>query len=97
MGSIVRRCTGSFFRPDLRNAQTTMVAVQVPPGDHAAIAFAGSQEHFELNAFKPVMIHNLMLVTALNRNVGYDKPKTAHQKDIARRESRTRLFDGGRV
>jgi fumarate hydratase class II len=66
-------------------------------GDHAAIAFAGSQEHFELNAFKPVMIHNLMLVTALNRNVGYDKPKTAHQKDIARRESRTRLFDGERV
>jgi fumarate hydratase, class II len=37
----------------------TMVAVQVP-GNHAAIAFAGSQGNFELNVFKPVMIHNFL-------------------------------------
>ncbi len=85
-----------------------MVCVQVT-GNDAAIAFAGSQGNFELNVYKPVMIHNvlesialvsdaavsfrskcveglqidrarietllrqsLMLVTALNRTIGYD-------------------------
>jgi fumarate hydratase, class II len=94
----------------------TMVAVQVH-GNNAAIAFAGSQGNFELNVFKPVLIHNflhsvtliadachgfvdymvrgitlnrakidayvrdsLMLVTALNPRIGYDKAaKIAHQ------------------
>jgi fumarate hydratase, class II len=37
----------------------TMVAVQVY-GNDAAIAFAASQGNFELNVFKPVMIHNLL-------------------------------------
>jgi len=37
----------------------TMVAVQVM-GNDAAIGFAGSQGHFELNVFKPVIIHNLL-------------------------------------
>ena len=37
----------------------TMVAVQVM-GNDAAIGFAGSQGQFELNVFKPVMIHNLL-------------------------------------
>ncbi len=37
----------------------TMVAVQVM-GNDAAIGFAGSQGNFELNVFKPVMIHNLL-------------------------------------
>ncbi len=87
----------------------TMIAVQVH-GNNAAIAFAGSQGNFELNVFKPVIIHNflhsvtllndachgfvdyliegitldrariasyvtnsLMLVTALNPTIGYDK------------------------
>jgi fumarate hydratase class II len=87
----------------------TMVAVQVF-GNDAAVAFAGSQGNFELNVYKPVMIHNvldslelladscdsfrtlcvdglepdrdrieqhlsnsLMLVTALNTHIGYDK------------------------
>jgi fumarate hydratase, class II len=86
----------------------TMVCVQVM-GNDAAIGFAGSQGNFELNVFKPVMIHNLlhsvrllsdacrsftdhmvvgivpdraqiqayverslMLVTALNPQIGYD-------------------------
>jgi fumarate hydratase, class II len=37
----------------------TMVAAQVM-GNDAAIAFAGSQGNFELNVFKPVIIHNLL-------------------------------------
>jgi len=87
----------------------TMVVCQVY-GNDATIAFAASQGNFELNVFKPVMIHNLlesvrlltdgcdsfrvhcaagiepnlrrieqlvadslMLVTALNPHIGYDK------------------------
>ncbi len=87
----------------------TMVAVQVY-GNDAAVAFAGSQGNFQLNVFKPVMLHNvlesaglladgcdafndhcavgiepareriahnvansLMLVTALNPHIGYEK------------------------
>ncbi len=109
----------------------TMVAVQVF-GNDAAIGFAGSQGNFELNVFKPVLIHNflhsvrllhdacrgfvdyciagielnrdqidthlknsLMLVTALNPHIGYDKAakiaKCAHQQGISLRESATRL------
>ncbi|MCC7013517.1 MAG: class II fumarate hydratase [Planctomycetes bacterium] len=105
----------------------TMVCVQVF-GNDAAITFAGSQGNFELNVFKPVMIHNvlesarlladacdsfrenciagleldtarvdelmkksLMLVTALNRHIGYDNAakvaKNAHKKGITLRES----------
>jgi fumarate hydratase class II len=87
----------------------TMVAVQVFGNDHA-VAFAGSQGNFQLNVFKPVILHNvlesivllsdscrafneycargiepniarmrehldnsLMLVTALNPHIGYEK------------------------
>ncbi|ODU10256.1 MAG: fumarate hydratase, class II [Rubrivivax sp. SCN 71-131] len=90
----------------------TMVCVQVF-GNDAATAFAGSQGNFQLNVYKPVMLHNvlesidllgdacasfdihcargiepnrpvierhladnLMLVTALNRHIGYDKAAT---------------------
>jgi fumarate hydratase class II len=104
-----------------------MVCVQVF-GNDTAVTFAGSQGNFELNVFKPVMIHNflhsirllhdashgfveyciagialnrdqideylkesLMLVTALNPHIGYDKAaqvaKNAHQKGISLRES----------
>jgi fumarate hydratase, class II len=109
----------------------TMVAVQVY-GNHAAIAFAGSQGNFELNVFKPVMIYNfmhsvrlltdtckmfvefcvtgmeanlkriheyvensLMLVTALNQHIGYDKAaklaKTAHHEGTSLREANRKL------
>ncbi|MCU1264177.1 MAG: fumC [Acidobacteria bacterium] len=109
----------------------TMVAVQVF-GNDAAITFAGSQGNFELNVFKPVMIHNLlhsirllrdashgfveyclkgielnreqidkdvrdslMLVTALNPHIGYDKAaqvaKNAHKKKISLKESAVAL------
>ncbi|HEU4770397.1 MAG TPA: class II fumarate hydratase, partial [Pyrinomonadaceae bacterium] len=105
----------------------TMVAAQVF-GNDLATSFGGSQGHFELNVFKPVMIHNflhsvrllhdatrsfvefcidgiqinrkqidehvknsLMLVTALNPHIGYDKAaqvaKNAHHKNISLRES----------
>jgi len=37
----------------------TMACVQVM-GNDAAISFAGSQGNFELNVFKPVMIHNFL-------------------------------------
>lgn len=37
----------------------TMVAIQVM-GNDTAIGFAGSQGNFELNVFKPLMIHNLL-------------------------------------
>src|ERR1043166_5944713 len=101
----------------------TMVAVQVF-GNDLATSFGGSQGNFELNVFKPVMIHNflhsvrllhdatrsfvefcisgieinrtkidehlkhsLMLVTALNPHIGYDKAaqvaKNANKKNIS--------------
>jgi len=109
----------------------TMVSVQVF-GNDVAITMAGSQGHFELNVYKPVMIHNLlhsirlihdachgfvefcingielnrdqidhylknslMLVTALNPHIGYDKAakiaKHAHQKKISLREAAVEL------
>ncbi len=37
----------------------TMVCAQVM-GNHVAVTIAGSNGHFELNVFKPVMIHNLL-------------------------------------
>lgn len=94
----------------------TMVCVQVY-GNDAATAFAGSQGNFQLNVFKPVMVHNvlesiellgdactaftdhcalgiepnleqighnleknLMLVTALNRHIGYDNAAAIAKK-----------------
>ncbi|CAH1133395.1 unnamed protein product [Ceutorhynchus assimilis] len=97
----------------------TMVAAQVM-GNHVAVSVGGSNGHFELNVFKPMMCANvlrsirligdscksftkncvngieadkeridkllhesLMLVTALNPHIGYDKAaqiaKTAHK------------------
>ena len=60
----------------------TMVCVKVI-GNHTGITLAGSHGHFELNVFKPLIAHNillsieildnsLMLVTALVPKVGYD-------------------------
>jgi len=37
----------------------TMVCTQIM-GNHTTITIAGSQGHFELNVFKPVMIYNLL-------------------------------------
>merc|ERR1712121_489897 len=97
----------------------TMVAAQIM-GNHVAVTVGGSNGHFELNLFKPMMVANvlrsirligdscvaftdncvngivanieeinrllyesLMLVTALNPHIGYDKAakiaKTAHK------------------
>ncbi len=105
----------------------TMVCCQVM-GNHTAITVGGSQGNFELNVFKPMMIHNLlhsvrilsdsmrafrtkcvegiepnkgmiknhlenslMLVTALNNHIGYDKAakiaKKAHEEGTTLREA----------
>ena len=101
----------------------TMVCTQVF-GNDAAVAFADSQGNFQLNAFKPVIVHNvlesitlladagtgfnhfcvadmepdrrriadhlqdnLMLVTALNNHIGYDK--AAAVAKLADREGKT--------
>ncbi len=105
----------------------TMVCVQVF-GNDAAVAFAGTQGNFQLNVYKPVMVHNvlesmsligdaclafdehcarglepnreriaellsrnLMLVTALNPHIGYDKAaaiaKRAHREGLTLREA----------
>ena len=105
----------------------TMVAVQVF-GNDAAVAFGGSQGNFQLNVFKPVMLHNLlesvallsdgclafdigcaqgiepdekriaqnvanslMLVTALNPHIGYEKSAQialkAHREETGLREA----------
>lgn len=37
----------------------TMVCTQVM-GNHTTVTFAGSQGHFELNVFKPVMVYNVL-------------------------------------
>jgi len=42
----------------------TMVAVQVF-GNDAAVAFAGSQGNFQLNVYKPVILHNVLESIAL--------------------------------
>lgn len=104
-----------------------MVCVQVM-GNDTAITFAGSQGHFELNVYKPLMIHNLlhsirilsdavlsfdahclqgiaanrekiqdhlqnslMLVTALNQHIGYDRAaqvaKKAYQENKTLKEA----------
>jgi fumarate hydratase class II len=109
----------------------TMVCCQVM-GNHTAITVGGSQGNFELNVYKPMMIHNLlhsiklltdacrsmrencveglepvkenitshlenslMLVTALNNHIGYDKAakiaKNAHEKGLTLRESALQL------
>lgn len=105
----------------------TMVCCQVM-GNHTAITIGGSQGNFELNVFKPMMIHNLlhscriltdsmrafrekcvsglepnlnmigdhlenslMLVTALNNHIGYDKAakiaKKAHSEGKTLRDA----------
>ncbi len=109
----------------------TQVCVQVFGNDHA-VAFAGSQGNFQLNVFKPVILHNvlesiqllaeaarsfndrcavgiepnekrirehldtsLMLVTALNPHIGYEKAAQislkAYREDITLREAAVKL------
>jgi fumarate hydratase class II len=109
----------------------TMVCCQVM-GNHMAISIGGSQGNFELNVYKPMMIHcllqscrlltdsmrsfndrcisglvanedniashlekSLMLVTALNPHIGYDKAakiaKHAHENGVTLRESALEL------
>ena len=53
----------------------TMVAVQVFGNDHA-VAFAGSQGNFQLNVFKPVMLHNLLESAGLLADAYLPAPRT---------------------
>jgi fumarate hydratase class II len=105
----------------------TMVCAQVM-GNHVAVSIGGSNGHFELNVFKPLIASNLlrsirllgdgarsftehcvvgiqanrgkinqllheslMLVTALNRHIGYDNAakiaKNAHKQGISLKQS----------
>jgi fumarate hydratase class II len=105
----------------------TRVAVQAF-GNDQAVAFAGSQGNFQLNVYKPVMLHNvldsarlladgcrsfdehcargiepnekrikehldnsLMLVTALNPHIGYEKAAQislkAYREDLSLRDA----------
>ena len=109
----------------------TMVVAQVI-GNDAAVAFGNSQGNFQLNVFKPVMVHNviesvrllgdacqsfnvncavgivpnqerisqnldanLMLVTALNKHIGYDSSakiaKHAHAEGSSLKEAAIEL------
>lgn len=109
----------------------TMVAAQVI-GNQTAVTVGGSNGHFELNVFKPMMVRNvlqsarligdacqsfskncvrgiraneeridkllnesLMLVTALNPHIGYDKAatlaKTAHKEGTTLKEAAIKL------
>ena len=109
----------------------TMVAAQVM-GNNVAVTIGGSNGHFELNVFKPMILQNvlqsirlladasvsftkncvngiepnedriskllnesLMLVTALNPHIGYDKAaqiaKNAHKKGLTLKESALEL------
>jgi fumarate hydratase class II len=108
----------------------TMVAVQVF-GNDLSVAMANSQGHFQLNVYKPVILHNvlesidlladgcrsfdrfcarglepnldrirqhveesLMLVTALNPHIGYEKSAaialTAHRDGLSLRDAAVR-------
>jgi fumarate hydratase, class II len=66
----------------------TMVAVQVFGNDHA-VAFAGSQGNFQLNAYKPVMLHNLLESAELLAE-GCDSFATRCVAGIAADEARIR-------
>ena len=109
----------------------TMVCAQVI-GNDVTVAFAGTQGAFQLNVYKPVMLHNvlesialladacvsfndhcaigiepnrkmieehldnsLMLVTALNTHIGYEKAAEiallAHREDLSLKEATAKL------
>ncbi|CAG8629977.1 15681_t:CDS:2, partial [Racocetra fulgida] len=69
----------------------TMVAAQVM-GNNTTITISGSNGHFEINE---IMNQSLMLVTALNPHIGYDKAasvaKKAHKEHLTLKEAATQL------
>jgi fumarate hydratase class II len=54
----------------------TMVCVQIF-GNHAALTFAGSQGHFELNVFNPVMAYNFLQSVRLMADAATASPTIA--------------------
>uniref|UniRef100_A0A8C1ZX87 Fumarate hydratase, mitochondrial n=1 Tax=Cyprinus carpio TaxID=7962 RepID=A0A8C1ZX87_CYPCA len=123
-------CVSGKVNPTQCEAMT-MVAAQVM-GNHVAVTVGGSNGHFELNVFKPMIIKNvlnsarllgdasvsftnncvagieanterinklmnesLMLVTALNPHIGYDKAATiakmAHKEGLTLKATAVKL------
>ena len=62
----------------------TMVCVQVI-GNDVAVGFAGTQGNFELNVFKPVMIHNVLHSVSTPRRRVPDVPRVLRRRDRADR------------
>ena len=65
----------------------TMVAVQVFGNDHA-VAFAGSQGNFQLNAYKPVILHNLLRIGRIAGARPAARLPSAAPRGIAANEAR---------
>jgi fumarate hydratase class II len=69
----------------------TMVVAQVY-GNDAAVAFAGAQGNFQLNVFKPVMLHNVLeSITLLSDAVGSFDERCARGIEPAREQIRRHL------
>ena len=72
----------------------TMVCVQVF-GNQAAITFAGSQGHFELNVFNPVMAYNFLQSVQLLADAAVsftDQLRRRHRGTRGQHQSRARSF-----
>ena len=54
----------------------TMVCAQVM-GNDAAVGFAGSQGHFELNVYKPMIVYNVLQAMQLLGDAAPPSPTTA--------------------
>ena len=67
----------------------TMVAVQVFGNDHA-VAFAGSQGNFQLNVYKPVMLHNVLTSIELLADASPVVLRSLRHRDRAERKTHQR-------
>ena len=68
----------------------TMVCAQVF-GNHATITFAGSQGHFELNVFKPVMAYNFLQSVRLLADAATASPTIASSASRRTRRASSEL------
>ena len=68
----------------------TMVCVQVI-GNDTAIAIAGTQGNFELNVFKPLIIHNLLHSITLLADAGGARSRNTASMASSRTASRSSI------